>query len=229
MCEACTGIKSKEKLICKFCLADLQERDKPKAPVTLGGKILAFLGFGSGPRRATIKKVEVCGGGAHVEELKGSCQVCRKSVCPACTSEKKLSGQPVCRNCFEGLFQIRDQMAAEDQRRFQGGIMGFLSFSRYVVLVTLLVATVVAGSLAASLTLFHLLYPASFLTFKENWREGRYGTVLTRDVPDLCYEIYERTWYEWWFEDGLRMSYEEWKRLQREAAGEIEPVPESQR
>lgn len=218
VCEACTGIKSKEKLICKFCLAELQERDKPRAPTTFLGKMIAFFG-GSPGRPAPAKRVEVCGGGAHAQELKGSCQVCRKSVCPACTSEKKLSGQPVCMGCFESLFQIRDQMKIEEQRRFTGGIKGFLNFSRYVLIVTLLVALVVSGVLTGVLSIFHLLYPQSFVVFGEHWRNGEYVTMVSRDVPDLCYEIYERTWYEWWFEDGLRMPYEEWKKLQMEAAG----------
>ncbi len=227
VCDACAGLKTREKVICKFCFAELKEHDKPKREPTEFEKFLGF--FGIGRRGAPKAKLESCTGGAHVQEAMGSCQICRKSICPACVSEKKLSGQPVCMACFESLFQIRDQVKLEEQRRFTGGLKGFANFSLFVATALLLVSLALTGVLAGTLTLFHLLYPASFVTFKQNWSAGRYDRMVTRDVPDLCYEIYERIWYEWWYEEGLRMPYEQWKQEQREAAGVAAPDPGAER
>lgn len=213
VCPSCCGLKGRDKIICQKCMGEMKDREEKKdEEKSFWQKLL----YREKKSVSELKEDEECNRGRHHEETIGSCNVCKKSVCPACTSPKKVGGKEICNPCFRSLFQVRDQVKEEEQRRFVAGIKGFVNFLGFGGTVTLVVMFILIGITCGVLSFFHLLHPESFDSFDDSWREGNYGDLLVRDVPALFDEMGERFWYEWWYEYSYRQSYEDWKKDQLE-------------
>ncbi len=217
ICEECLGLNARDKLICKFCLAEMKgeegKKEEKKEPF-----LVRILGFGKrkDPEAFKLKEGEDCHSGLHKEEVTDTCQICRKSMCPSCISPKTVSGKRICNSCFITMFQVRDEIKQQESEEFIGGIRNFSKFISVISFILLLVFLFIFGVSSFTLGFFNFLHPESFSNFNQDWNQGNYGTMITHDAPELFSEMGERFWYYWWKSEGWRMSYEDWKEQQLE-------------
>ena len=215
VCASCLGTESGEKIICKFCLADIKGENIEKNKPSL---LMKIFGFAPPPEPIALKlgEDEECHSGLHQEETTGTCQICKKSICPACTSPKTLNDKAVCNYCFLTIFQVRNKVKQEEQEQFIGGIREFFKFSYKIFLIFTIIFIFLFGVNTGILGIFHFFHPESFEKTNQSWSSGNYFILITKELPAVYDEMGERFWYQWWKGDGWRKSYEDWKKDQLE-------------